>query len=243
MKKFNTIHEAYLGVLVDVRDNYDHKCAPRNKDIREIRDYTFRIENPKAEPIVTNDPKRNKVIVRYTRDECELYDSCSNKVEDFAKASSFWNQIQNPDGTINSAYGHLVWKNKSFGSKFEGILRTPWEWAKESLIRDKDSRQAFIKFSLPEHHWFGNKDQTCTLHGNYLIRDNKLHLTIVMRSNDVKLGLAYDLPWFVSLIEKMVNELKSTYPELVSGSYTHIAHSMHMYEKDLQCINDMIGDI
>ena len=242
MRKYKDIHQAYIGVLKDVRDNYDHKCAPRDQDIREIRDYMFRIEFPIAESIVTNDQKRNKVIASYTQKEYDLYNSCSNKVEDFAEASSFWNKIQNPDGTINSAYGFLIWENKSFGSKFEGTLRTPWRWAVESLIADKDSRQAFIKFSLPEHHWNGNKDQTCTMHGNFLIRDNKLHLTIIMRSNDVTLGLAYDLPWFVSLIDRMLNNLKETYPELEKGSYTHLAHSMHMYERDADKINRMIGE-
>jgi len=245
MKKFNTIHEAYLGVLTDVRDNYDHKCAPRNKEIREIRDYMFRIENPVAEPIVTNDPKRNEVIVKYTKDEYDLYNSCSNRVEDFAKASSFWNQIQNPDGTINSAYGYLIWDNKSVGNSLYAAsdsYMTPWHWAQKSLILDKDSRQAFVKFSLPGHQWFGNKDQVCTLHGNFLIREDKLHLTIVMRSNDVVLGLAYDLPWFVSLLDRMQSDLIETYPQLKIGSYTHIAHSMHMYEKDLKGINKMIGE-
>ena len=242
MKKFENIHTAYIGVLTDVRDDFDHLCAPRDKEIREIRDYMFRIEEPVAEPIITNDTKRNVVIERYTQAECDLYDSCSNKVEDFAKASSFWNQIQNPDGTINSAYGHLIWKNESFGNEFEGVMRTPWAWAKESLIADKDTRQAFIKFSLPEHHWFGNKDQTCTMHGNFLIREDALNLTIIMRSNDVVLGLAYDLPWFISLIDRMLEELKPTYPELKKGSYTHLSHSMHMYEKDIKKINKMIGD-
>jgi len=243
MKIFKDIHKAYRGVLIDVRDNYDHICAPREQEIREIRDYSFRIDNPVAEAIITADEKRNEVIEDYTMKEWKLYDSCSNQVQDFAKASKFWNKLQNPDGTVNSAYGYLIWKKKSFGTIAygDGLHRTPWEWAKESLIRDKDSRQAFLKFSLPEHQWFGNKDQTCTMHANFLIRDDKLHLTVVMRSNDVKLGLAYDLPWFVSLLDRMQDDLIETYPELKIGTYTHIAHSMHMYERDLEDISKMIG--
>jgi thymidylate synthase len=118
---------------------------------------------------------------------------------------------------------------------------TPWEWAIESLLTDKDTRQAVMHFALPEHKWVGNKDQVCTLTGNWLIREDKLHLSIVMRSNDIVLGLVYDMPWFCSLMDKMLEELKPIYPTLKKGSYTHLAHSAHVYEKDEKTILGMLG--
>jgi thymidylate synthase len=266
MNTYETIHEAYLGTLQDIYFNPDYRSAPRGLPCREKTDYTFRIRNPINEPIRTKDLERNRVIADYTRKEVELYDSCSNKVEDFAKASKFWEKLANPDGTVNSAYGYLIWKKKSHGnSMFEqgfperdpnlpGVLlypnpsefkddykRTPWEWAKESLIADKDTRQAIVRFSLPEHQWIGNKDQTCTMHANFLIRDDKLNLSVVMRSNDMWLGLTYDLPWFVSLIDRMVDELKPHYPNLTKGVYTHTVHSLHVYERDAEKIHKALG--
>ncbi len=243
MKTFDNIHAAYQGVLKDVYFEYDYRAAPRGQPVREKLDYSFRITNPKAEAIVTKDLERNKTIAAYTASEQRLYDSCTNDVEDFAKASKFWRTIANPDGTVNSAYGYLIWKNKSHGSeKYEGVMRTPWEWAKESLIADKDTRQALLRFSLPEHQFKGNKDQTCTLSGNFLIRENRLHLSVVMRSNDLVLGLAYDLPWFISLIDRMVEELRPTYPTLEKGTYTHTVHSLHIYERDEDRVLKMIGE-
>ncbi len=258
MNRFKTTHEAYLQALRDVWYQPEFKSAPRGLPCREIMNYTFVVENPIAEAIVTKDLERNGVIVDYTAKETELYDSCTNRVEDFAMASKFWKQLANPDGTVNSAYGYLIWKNQSHGNRFEGdlvpievvrkdpsvlnhIYRTPWEWAKMSLEQDKDTRQAILRFSLPEHQWVGNKDQTCTMHGNFLIRDDKLHLTITMRSNDLMKGLVYDLPWFVSLMDRMVDELKPTYPDLSKGTYTHLVHSMHIYEKDEAAILKMLG--
>lgn len=243
MRVYDNIHAAYQNILREVRDEFEYRVAPRGQPVREITDFMFRIRNPKSEAIVTRDVERNKTIAAYTASECQLYDSCTNDVEDFAKASKFWRTIANPDGTVNSAYGYLIWKHKSFGNdKYEGVLRTPWEWAKDSLVKDKDTRQAFLKFSLPEHQWMGNKDQTCTMHANFLIRDDKLNLAVVMRSNDCVLGLAYDLPWFISLMERMVEELRETYPNLTVGQYTHIAHSFHMYERDLEKVSKMLGD-
>lgn len=243
MKIYNDIHEAYIETLRDVFHNPDCVSSPRGMECREKLDYTFRILNPVNMPISTYDEERNKTIVDYTKKEVELYDSCTNKVEDFAKASKFWNKIANPDGTVNSAYGYLIWKNRSHGSDQFGDHDkvTPWEWAKHSLINDKDTRQAILRFSLPEHQWHGNKDQTCTMHANYLIRDNKLHLSVVMRSNDLFLGLVYDMPWFVSLMDKMVEELRPTYPELTKGHYTHTVHSLHVYERNKDAILKMLG--
>lgn len=263
MKVYETASEAYLGTLEDVYFNPDVKSAPRGQPVREKLDYSFRVLSPTNSPIVTKDSKRNETIASYTAKEVDLYDSCSNLAEDFGKASKFWLSLANPDGTVNSAYGHLIWAKKSHGSNFETELvesplfwnsdgpgkvyqsvpvrRTPWQWAKQSLIDDKDTRQAILRFSLPEHQWKGNKDQTCTMHGNFLIRDDKLHFSVVMRSNDLTLGLVYDMPWFMGLMDKMINELKDTYPNLTKGHYTHTVHSLHIYERNEDMVKKMIG--
>jgi thymidylate synthase len=260
--KYDSIHEAYLTSLADVYDNPDSFSSPRGQRVREKLNYSFTVLNPKPDPIITFDVERNKVIKDYSQKEFDLYESCDNTAEAFGKASKFWLKLANPDGTVNSAYGYLIFKNKSHGSDFEQeqvmvsppqfpgdgslhrmvpVRRTPWEWAKMSLIQDKDTRQAIIRFSLPEHQWNGNKDQTCTLHGIFMIRDNKLNLTINMRSNDLTLGLVYDLPWFISLIYKMKEDLKDVYPDLEIGSYTHYVHNLHIYERDEERILKMLG--
>lgn len=260
MRVSNTIHEAYQTALEQVWFNPEYKPAPRGQPSREILDYTFKVLYPFSEPIKTFDSERNKVIEDYTAKEVALYDSCTNSVEDFAEASKFWNKLANPDGTVNSAYGYLIWKNKSAGCpEFENpgidfttehlwsgpakseFMRTPWEWAKQCLISDKDTRQAILRFSLPEHQWVGNLDQTCTMYGNFLIRDDKLHLSMFMRSNDLMKGLVYDLPWFVSLMDKMIKELKHVYPNLQKGHYTHCSNSMHIYDRDEKAVMRMLG--
>jgi thymidylate synthase len=256
---YKNIHEAYLDALQQVWYFPDFIASPRGMPVREILNYTFTVSDPVSEPIITKDLERNKVIADYTAKEVELYNSRSNRVEDFAKASKFWEKIANPDGTINSAYGYLIWENKSCGNenyeytkkrsfedggisiRAQSIYRSPWEWCLESLKADKDTRQAILRFSLPEHQYMGNKDQTCTMHGNFLIRNDKLYFSVVMRSNDLFRGLVYDLPFFVSLMDKMIDELKPTYPTLTKGDYTHVVHSCHIYEKDKDAILKMLG--
>lgn len=264
MKKFNNIHEAYLGVLADVYDNPDYVCAPRGQRIREKMYYAFQIAEPKSETIVTKDAARNKLITSYTEKEKQLYNSGTYQAEKFAEASKFWGEIANPDGTINSAYGYLVKHNRSHGNpKYElfnnmqdlssdgvvnyliehsnDVMRTPWEWCVQALKADKDTRQAILRFSLPEHFYKGNKDMTCTLDGNFHIRNDELLFRVHMRSNDLTLGLVYDLPWFVSLAEDMVKELNVVYPDLKVGPYTHIVDSIHIYDRDEERILKMLG--
>lgn len=251
-----TSHEAYLEALRQVWNEPEFKCAPRGLPIREVLDYSFTITEPTSEPIITMDEERNRVIASYTAKETELYDSGSNRVEDFEKASKFWKHLANPDGTVNSAYGYLIWHNKSHGNasfesgeidhwnvnEYMNYMRTPWEWALMSLKEDKDTRQAIMRFSLPEHFYKGVKDFTCTTHAVFFIREDKLYLSVIMRSNDLMKGLVYDLPWFISLMDKMIDDLKDVYPDLTKGSYSHTSHSMHIYERDEKSILKMLGE-
>lgn len=251
-----TVDEAYLELLKNVVCNFDIISSPRGQEVREIFNYTFKVTNPISQSIKTKDEERNKKIEDYTKKEMDWYLSCHRSVESAASISRFWNNLANPDGTINSNYGYLALKDKSEGDEYMELLlknectylnahplptKTPWEWARTCLIKDKDSRQAIMRINKPSHAWCGNKDFPCTMHANFHIRNNMLNMTVVMRSNDVVRGTVYDVPFFIYLQERMISELNTFYPELKIGTYTHIAHSMHMYEKDLETVLKMIG--
>jgi thymidylate synthase len=206
------------------------------------------VDHPISESIITSDPERNKVLADYFAKEKVVYDSMTNDAKEFGKASKFWLNLANPDGTVNSAYGHLIWQVPSLGHpEFEtevtgsATLRSPWEWVIHSLKKDINSRQAVMPFAMPHHYWDGNKDQVCTLHGVFQIRNNQLNLSMVMRSNDLVRGLAYDMPWFVHIQDRMVEALKPVYPSLTKGHYTHTAHSAHIYEDDVEKVLRMLG--
>jgi len=262
---FYTLNEAYQHVLYDVTYSPQYTCSPRGLKIREILGYKFTVRCPTDSPIVTADTERNTVIADYTKAEFKLYDSLTRDAEEYGHASAFWKQIANPDGTINSAYGYLLWGRKCCGNptlenfshqpinafcqkdliavahQTDISLRTPWQWAIETLKADKDSRQAIMHFNTPDVLWWGNKDVTCTLVAQFIIRNDELHLFIDMRSNDVVRGLVYDCVWFASLMKKALTELQPTYPELKLGNYTHYAHSMHIYQSQFEIAERMIG--
>jgi hypothetical protein len=240
---FDTTHEAYLAALHEIVYHPDFQSAPRGQPIREKVDFLLTIRQPSAEPIQTKDPERNAKIRDYTLKELELYESTTRRAADFAHASKFWEPLSNPDGTINSAYGYLIWADKSCGNPaFENVARSPWEWAKLALLEDKETRQAVLKFNKREHLWRGNKDVPCTMHGIFLIRDDMLNFTICMRSNDYYFGAVYDIPFFCSLLLRMRQQLLPQYPTLKVGAYRHFAHSAHVYERNLPAVLKMLGE-
>lgn len=239
MDSYQTTSEAYLAVLATLLDRPDFVCSPRGMPISELLNYQFVVEHPSSESIVTRDPRRNLAMAGYLDVETTLYLSGQRRAEVWAKkASQFWAELANPDGTINSNYGWLAMTDQSLPNN-----KTPWEWAAESLTADRDSRQAYVKFAKRDHLWVGNRDQVCTLHMMFLIRGDRLHGTTVMRSNDAVRGLAYDMPWFCRLLTMMSDELDSRRVYAPVGTYTHLAHSLHLYKRDEAKALKMLGRI
>lgn len=232
MDSFLTTDNAYEAALVTLLDYPDFVVGPRKMVTHELMNWQFVVEWPTSGPIVTRSSARNRVIAKYHQAERDLYLDGEMRAEVWAeRASRFWTRVSNPDGTINSNYGHLMLMNRSL----PGSL-TPYEWARDRLMEDLSSRQAFVRVSLPEHQFEGNKDQVCTMHEMFMVRGGLLHATAVMRSCDAVKGLVYDMPWFVYVQENMSRDLG-----VKVGTYTHFCHSLHLYERDVECAMEMVG--
>ena len=163
------------------------------------------------------------------------YFTGDNSLETISKYSGFWSDIANPDGTLNSAYGNLIFNHRG------ACAYTQWQWAYDSLAKDTDTRQAIMYFGGPEFQFLGVKDFVCTNNLQFFIRKNKLHLYTFMRSNDVIKGTTFDIPFFMLLQQQMWKLLKeNVYPELKLGKYVHTATSLHVYEPDFELAHTML---
>ena len=63
----------------------------------------------------------------------------------------------------------------------------------------------------------------------FILRNGKLDLIVTMRSNDIWLGLPYDLFNFTCMQIQMAMELG-----VEVGVYYHNAGSLHMYKRDVE---------
>jgi thymidylate synthase len=224
--------EAYKKSLTDLVQNPEYCVSPRGLKINENINVAHVIENPRL--CLYENLKRGSQL-KYIAAETVYYFAGRNDLGFISKFASFWNQIANDNKTVNSAYGNLIFNEEGVG----GL--TQWQWAYNSLLSDKDTRQAILLFNKPDYQYYGNRDFICTLNGIFVIRDNKLNFTIHMRSNDAILGTATDVAFFCLLQIQMLKLLKSDkYPELELGTFTHITNSYHIYERHFGLVKEMI---
>jgi thymidylate synthase len=229
--KGETFADVYQTALNDVLNNPEYVTSPRGMKIKEVTNAALVIEDPRFS---LYENKRRSSQFKYIGAELVWYFTGRNDIGFISPFAKFWEQIDNGDGTVNSAYGNLIFTEKNE----HGFNQ--YRWALESLIADKDSRQAILHFNKPSHQWNSNKDFVCTLTGVFQIRDNRLNFTIDMRSNDLILGTPTDVAFFCLLQEQAYQHLKKHYPKLEMGTYTHIVHSLHIYERHFDLIKDML---
>jgi thymidylate synthase len=236
---FESFTQAYYALVADTYAGYEYETAPRGMKIRENLFTSFAITNPRDRLLYIPD---RKFSLQYVMAEILWYLSGNNETAWISNYSSFWKDISDDGVTANSAYGARIYKAHPYqnGSAFmphperEGYVQrndmpqgwTQWKFVKEELTKDPDSRRAVIHIRQPQDSYLAKKDVPCTLNLQFFIRDKKLHMIVQMRSNDLILGTALDVPAFTFMQELMALELG-----LDVGTYYHTSNSMHVYER------------
>lgn len=223
---FADVYEKSMDLLLN---NPEYKTRPRGLDIHECLNVGLVIEDP-TKNLFKYEDKSLTLPTGYVKKEMCLYLMATDDAKMFSTASKFWDSIKTKDGKTNSAYGNLIFNP----SLKDG--RSQFDWAFDSLKADKDSRQAFMRYNNTCHQYNGNKDVPCTFIQAFHIRDNKLHSTVEMRSNDLVKGTTYDIPSFILFQRLMLLRLREVYPDLELGKYCHIASSFHLYSSDFELV-------
>lgn len=229
-----TFAEVYEQAMALLLNNPEYKTKPRGLDIHECLNVGLFIRDP-SKNLFKYDDKSLTLPTGYVKKEMCLYLMATNDAKQFTKASKFWDNIKTKDGKINSAYGNLVF-NPSLNDG-----RSQFDWAFDSLKNDKDSRQSFMRYNNTFHQYDENKDLPCTFIQTFHIRNNELHSTVEMRSNDIIKGTTYDIPSFILFQRLMLLRLIEVYPDLKMGTYTHIASSLHAYSSDFELIEKRLA--
>lgn len=100
------------------------------------------------------------------------------------------------------------------------------------LRNDNDDRRAVIQiWNTPDLTAF-TKDPPCNDMIMFKVRRNKLHMTVICRSNDLHFGLfAVNLPTFGLLQVYLASRLN-----VGVGNQTHISDSLHIYTDDNRAV-------
>ena len=172
---------------------------------------------------VIKDPTRGivqseirKMPMRYAVGELMWYLSGNRNLSAIQNYTQAWDRMSDDGNTVNSNYGWCIYSKYGFDQ---------WEYVKDLLIHDPNSRQAVLHIKTADET--PSKDVNCTVCLQFLVRDGKLHATVYMRSNDIWMGFPYDVFSFTAMQCKMAMELG-----VGIGTYTHIAGSLHLYERN-----------
>ena len=199
-------------------------AIPRNIPILEVRQSTVTIDM--SYPLVTC-PAR-KLNYSFAAAEALWILNGDNRVETIAPYNPNIAQFSDDGVIFNGAYGPRIQSQINF------VL--------EKLIEDRDTRQAVLTIWTPKP--VKSKDTPCTVAMSFMIRKDKLHCQVFMRSSDIWLGLPYDMFNFTMVAAYVTCQYNNlTRDKRVSlGELSVTAASSHAYiqncERIIECIND-----
>ena len=164
----------------------------------------------------------------YVARELEWYDSQSLKVADIPGGTpKIWQQVASKNGEINSNYGWAIYSEQNHKQFWSVLLE---------LIANPNSRRAVMIYTRPTMHQDycrdGMSDFMCTNAVQYLIRDNRVHAVVQMRSNDVVFGYKNDRAWQSEVLNRLVRSLNMLAQQnYYAGDIIWNVGSLHIYER------------
>ena len=234
MQTYKNLNEAFVESLKLLSKG--SIVNSRGSKQREILWHSMMIEDPTALSIEV--PAR-KFRPSYAVTEWLWYLSHNPDVSNIGKLAKIWRDIADEENRVESNYG--VWIH---GNINERTGLNQWEWVRDELIRDRDTRRASITINGYQHKGKNNKDYPCTQYIHFFIRDNKLHLGVHMRSNDAVFGFCNDVFTFCMYQQLMLNELNARVSgdKIELGHYYHSAGSFHIYESHFAMMDKIVAN-
>lgn len=173
----------------------------------------FTILNPKDNIIHT---KWRNFSSKYAQREWQWYLEADPNAEEISNYAPIWKSMMDENGNVRSNYG--------------------WQWNRnnqlikvvDKLRSNKNTRQATISIYDGKEIDTYDKDTPCTYAIQFTIANDKLHMSVLMRSNDLWYGFCNDQYCFSNLHNLVATQLK-----LPLGTYYHFAHNLHLYNNFL----------
>jgi len=201
--------DGYVDLVKHVLE-HGSEVAPRGQKTREIEDAIIRIDD--VFNVLPVGVGRGTVPGIGAVEACQLMSGTSFPDLVMAIGPQFKNYAED-NGMFHGAYGPRT------HGQYDVII--------ERLKNDPSSRQAVVTIWNPQYDLQPEKrDYPCTILHQFRIRDNKLNMSVYMRSNDVWLGAAYDFFQFTRVQIAMAWVLG-----IAPGKYAHHVGSLHIYEQ------------
>jgi len=173
----------------------------------------FYILNPLDNIINNKSRKFNKDYAEY---EWQWYLSGNKNAIEISKKAKTWLKCMDKYGEVNSNYGYQWNKGKQI------------DYVIKELNNNKNSRRASISIYDAKNRDNFENDTPCTYAINFNIIENKLNMSVMMRSNDLWYGFCNDQYCFSKLQELIAKKLN-----IQIGTYYHFTNNLHLYNNFL----------
>ena len=204
---------AYKNTTSAFEDLYDlimQQGILTNVGTKALYNVCIIIQNPQDRVITT--PWR-KFSLKYAEREWAWYLSGNPSVAKIKKYAPTWDKMHGGDNIVNSNYGYQWMRGNQLDKCIKQLRDNPY------------TRQAWISIYDGKEKDKYAYDTPCTMAVGFDIRDSKLCMNVMMRSNDLVYGFCNDTYCFSKLQEYVASELG-----LEMGEYCHFAHDLHIYE-------------
>jgi thymidylate synthase len=222
---FESLDDAFFHLVGKVASEGVH-TAPRGLATRELLCTSFELMNPRRR-CVTQPERRWSFPAALG--ELWWHLAGSDDLNFLSFYLPRWKDFSDDSQRVRgSCYGRRI---------FAGGERSQWKQLVALLKADPASRRAVLFFDSDETSRRPDiLDAPCTVSLQFLLRGGRLHAIATMRSNDVFLGLPYDVFFFTMLHELVALELQAQL-----GSYYHQAASLHLYARDDERARRVVG--
>jgi len=213
--KFKNAREAFIYFYNEINSN-----GVAFGDTKALFNVGFTLENPSQKNINVLNPDR-KFNLEYAEAEWQWYLSGDPSIDKLGEINGsippIWEKMADSDRKVRSNYG--------------------WQWEREHQL-DKviqmlkvypDTRQAVLSIYDGKEISTYRNDTPCTYAVQFTILNDKLEMSVLMRSNDLWFGFCNDQYCFASLQELVAERLS-----MELGTYYHFAHNLHLYNNKLK---------
>ena len=213
--KFKNAREAFIYFYNEINSN-----GVAFGDTQALFNVGFTLENPSQKNINVLNPDR-KFNLEYAEAEWQWYLSGDPSIDKLGEINGsippIWEKMADSDRRVRSNYG-WQWERNHQLDKVVAMLKS-----------NPETRQAVISIYDGKEISTYRKDTPCTYAVQFTILDNKLHMAVLMRSNDLWFGFCNDQYCFASLQELVADRLS-----IELGTYYHFAHNLHLYNNKLK---------
>ena len=249
MNSFDSLDELWLDAAQQIEDN-GHETGSRDGESKEVLGYVGRLAVPQANWLFN--PVR-KAKLYYGAAEFLWYmsgESHIGLVKEYAPQYTRFVEGPADDGiNAHGAYGARLAGSKAMQATVEKLRRHNLFPAKIKdpisqirmiawLLKEKpDTRQAISIMwndaDLPHALSGSVGDLPCTIGLQFILRNGHLNCIATMRSNDIWLGLPYDVFCFTMMQQFLAHLL-----QVEVGWYQHQVGSLHVYKRNYEKFKD-----